>query len=1121
MTTTVGSVECLVARGRKAGTAKAVASVQSPTTSQRSWPDRQTQAISRATRPRSAKALVGDEWLMTRAAVLVLFVALLISGGARTLRAQTGTATLSGTIMDPNGRVVPDADVNITNIDTNTISSTKTNGDGVYVLTALPPGRYRLIVTKQGFKQVALTDITLNTQDSVSRNFSLEVGAVSETVTVNANDTQMETTSPAVGLLVDRTFVENMPLNGRSFQDLLALAPGAVASYNPNGGGGPAGYYSIDGQRSDSNNFTVDGVSANTDPGIASTLPGPSASGSLPASTALGTTQSLISVDDLQEFRAVTSTYSAELGRQPGGQIGFTSRSGTNEWHGSAFDYFRNEALDAKSYYEDTYGLPKPPERQNDFGGTVGGPLSLPHLYEGQDRTFFFFSYEGLRLRLPEDDQEDDPTVAFRQSVAPTMQPFLNSFPVPNGPTNADGLTAQFNTAYSVPNDINSVSLRIDHNFSQSLQGFVRYSRTSSDALSRTYHLASNVTTSELKTQGVTSGLTYKISDNAIDEFRFNYTYNGGQKDSVMDSYGGAVPYPNSAVYPVALANAPGVKAGVLISLFSEGVDCCVTSTIGGYVNHQNQFNIVDNISWALHTHLLKFGVDFRRLHPSFSQNPFDGQFSVRSLSNLQQGIVDSIDVYAFESVREIFDNLSLYAQDDWRVSSRFTLDYGLRWEFNPVPGPSNGVYPLAVTQTNNLATMQLAPTGTPLYHTRYDDFAPRLGFAYQVVPSQSHPLVVRGGAGIFYDTGQNLAATAFGGYPFSAYQQTSNVVLPAPPAALGPPSLNIPLTVPYGYLSALTDPNLRLPYTEQWSLSVDEGLSAKNTLTVSYVGNEGKKLLYTEAYYGLGAINPSFSAATIVSNGSASSYNALQVQDSGYISNGLQVIASYAWAHARDNQSTETSYLQPIWGNSDFDIRQVFNAAVNYEIPGVSNKGSLLGKLTNGWLVANRLTAQTGLPFVVTQGSFSAGVGQIQYTVFPDLLSGVPIYLHGVAGIPGGWQVNPQAFSLVPTDPNTGAPLEPSNLGRNFLHGPSFWNLNTSVERTFGITERLKLKFRVDAFNIFNHPNFGIVNNFFSPGNNPQFGQLYPDSQTMGSSNALYATGSARSLQISLKLQF
>src|SRR6266702_2049918 len=340
-------------------------------------------------------------------AIVILLSSLLAL--AHVSPAQTEVASVSGTIVDRSGGLVPSVQVTVINTDTNEKYETKTNNAGVYNVPSVKPGQYRILVNKPGFKKIDLRDVTLNVQDSVNRNFTLDLGGVSETVIVNAGDSlNINTTDASVSTVVDQTYVKNMPLNGRSFQDLILLTPGVVtqtsqSAANFNAGLGRTGEFSVNGQRAESNSYTVYGVSVNVGATSGSSMySGAGVSGSVPAATALGTTQALVSVDDLQEFRVQSSTYSAEYGRTPGAQFAFETKSGTSQSHGSLYNYLRNNYFDANDWFNDYLGVPAPPLRQNDFGGTFGRAVRVPHLYNGKDKTFFFVSYEGLRLVQPQ-----------------------------------------------------------------------------------------------------------------------------------------------------------------------------------------------------------------------------------------------------------------------------------------------------------------------------------------------------------------------------------------------------------------------------------------------------------------------------------------------------------------------------------------------------------------------------------------------------------------------------------------------------------------------------------------------------------------------------------------------
>ncbi|MGA7223501.1 MAG: TonB-dependent receptor, partial [Candidatus Acidiferrales bacterium] len=379
--------------------------------------------------------------------------------------AQSPTGTISGIVFDPSGGVVAGAEILIVSDTTSVQYPAKTDSEGIYLVANLPPGPYRIQVSKVGFKTIIKPDIVIHVQDALAINFRLPLGAVSEIVTVQGGAPLVDTESGSVSTVIDRQLVDNLPLNGRSFNTLLQLTPGVViapANFNS------PGQFSIAGQRTSSNSFTVDGVSANFGVQAGLSAGGQSGLGQSQAFSALGGTSSLVSVDDLQEFRIETSSFAPEFGRQPGGQVLLTTRSGTNDWHGGIFDYFRNTVMDANDWFANNSGLGRAAERHNDFGGYLGGPV-----WKG--RTFFFFSYEGARLRLPTTIITPVPSLSSRQSAPSALAPFLDAYPLPNGPISPDGYTAQYAGNYSNSGTLNATSLRIDHFFSSHFSIFGRY----------------------------------------------------------------------------------------------------------------------------------------------------------------------------------------------------------------------------------------------------------------------------------------------------------------------------------------------------------------------------------------------------------------------------------------------------------------------------------------------------------------------------------------------------------------------------------------------------------------------------------------------------------------------
>jgi Carboxypeptidase regulatory-like domain len=348
--------------------------------------------------------------------------------------------------------VIVAATVAAINIETSTRHETATDGAGNYHLANLGPGSYRIQINKAGFKTLVKPELVLHVQDALEIDFEMAVGSVSETTTVKGGAPLVNSESAAVSAVIDRGFAESVPLNGRSFQTLIMLTPGVVVTPTAFD---DQGQFSVNGQRSDANYFMVDGVSANF--GVTGYFPMvQSASGALPALSAAGGTNSLASIDAMEEFRIQTSSFASEFGRTPGGQISIVTRSGTNSFHGSAFEYFRNDALDSKDWFVSERGLPKPEEEQHDFGGTIGGPVV-------RGRTFFFFSHESPRLRQPSSQQTVVPDVASRQQAPASVRPYLDAYPVPNGPALGPGL-GQFSASFSNPSSLDADSVRVDHN---------------------------------------------------------------------------------------------------------------------------------------------------------------------------------------------------------------------------------------------------------------------------------------------------------------------------------------------------------------------------------------------------------------------------------------------------------------------------------------------------------------------------------------------------------------------------------------------------------------------------------------------------------------------------------
>src|SRR5215813_1048435 len=397
---------------------------------------------------------------MRRTSTLVLF--LLISSTA-ILRAQSTNASLTGRVTDPSKARIMGARITAVSVGTNSRYETTSNGSGEYYLPNLPPSAYRIEVEKAGFKKLIKPDVILHVQDALEVDFEMPVGVASDSITVEAGAPLLNTSDATVSTLIDNHFVENMPLNGRSFSSLIDLTPGVVLTPS---NFQEQGQFSVNGQRPDANYFTVDGVGANL--GTSSSNLGQGGAGQLPATSAFGGMSNLVSLDALQEFRIQTSTFAPEFGRTPGAQVAVATKSGTNSFHGTAFEYLRNDVLDANDWFANHSGVPQPELRQNDFGGVLGGPIR-------KDKLFFFGSYEGLRVRQPQVANTYVPDLASRQNAPAAVQPLLNAFPRPTGADLGDG-TAQFTAGYSDPSSLNSYGIRVDYLQPDKVTIFGRYS---------------------------------------------------------------------------------------------------------------------------------------------------------------------------------------------------------------------------------------------------------------------------------------------------------------------------------------------------------------------------------------------------------------------------------------------------------------------------------------------------------------------------------------------------------------------------------------------------------------------------------------------------------------------
>jgi hypothetical protein len=1008
---------------------------------------------------------------------------------AHSSAAQSPTGTISGMVTDPTGAIIAGAEVIAVNDATRAQSSGKTNDEGIYVVPNLPPGNYRVQVSKAGFKTVIKPDIVINIQGALAINFALPLGTVAEIVTIQGGAPLVNTESASVGTVIDRQFVANLPLNGRSFNTLLQLTPGAVIA--PSSSTSP-GQFSISGQRTSANDFTVDGVSTNF--GVAPTaVLGASGTGTAQAFSAIGGTSSLVSVEALQEFRVETSSFAPEFGHTPGGHVLLTTRSGTNDWHGGLYEYFRNEVLDANDWFANQAGKARAPERHNDFGGFVGGPIK-------KEKTFFFASYEGARLRLPQTSILIVPSLAARAAAPPAVASLLNSYVQPNGPISADGETAQFTGTSSNSATLNAGSVRVDHHFSDRFSLFGRYNEAPSNFINLG-QAPNDPQTTQVDTRTLTLAFDMALTPQIANSLRGNYSMQKSAGVYRVTSGEGSTPFDPTVLF----GSLPAGQNNVLFGTFDTSF------LIAGPVatNRNTQFEITDDFSLSRGKHQLKFGVDHRAYYLNLVPPPYSLEYLSFSLASLTS--TSAADLFApvtSASAKLLSRSFSLYGQDTWKATTRLTVTYGLRWEFSPAPTARGNTTLAAWENVNDPASLTLAPPNTPVWKSTYTNFAPRLGVAW--VLTEKRDLVLRVGGGSFYDLGVGAAANLASGFPNGSVAIFSGTPLPI--GNITPFLPVISENPPFQGIVNAISPQLKLPRSYQWNVALEKSFLDKQAVTVTYVGQVGRDLLRTE---GLGTPNANFTDTFFLTTNSATSdYNALQAQYRRPLAKRVQALLSYTYSHSLDNASNDTADFVSnsviSAGNdrasSDFDVRHSFSGAVTVALPG-SSTSKFLNALIGNWSLDSVFVARSGFPF---NGEVQAAVEGALPRANRDLSQ--PVWIYSSAA-PGGKSLNPLAFSVP-------LPGTQGSEARNDIRSFGLTQVDASLGRRFALTDRVNLQFRTDAFNILNHPNFARPLALI--GSNP----IYLSSRSMlnqalGGLNPLFQEGGPRSLQLSLKLTF
>ena len=625
-------------------------------------------------------------------------------------------------------------------------------------------------------------------------------------------------------------------------------------------------------------------------------------------------------------------------------------------------------------------------------------------------------------------------------------------------------------------------------------------------------------------------------------DFRVNYSRVGSSSNYNLDSFGGAAPL-TSLPLPTPFESRTS-NFSLCVLVLTNG--CLLDGELQR--NLQRQINIVDNVTMQKGSHTIKFGGDFRRLWPKRDTANYGQSVSFADVPSLQNGSSEFDAISSFLPATLLFRNLGLYAQDTWRVIPRLTVTYGLRWDVDFTPKTISGPSLLALTgyDINNPSGLGVAPAGTPIYHTRYGNVAPRIGIAYQLRESQRSQTVLRGGFGVFYDLASSEVGTAVSdSYPFGSFKSVfPGVSFPLDPITAAP-APNTLASLQTGTLFGF-DPHLNLPYSLEWNLALEQALGLQQTVTLTYLGSTGRRLLQSAV---LISPNADFSSAALTGNTATSDYNALQVQFQRRLSHGLQALASYSWSHSIDDGSAGSSgsgIISPNTGApqinpnanrgpSDFDIRNAFSAGVTYDIP-AAKLGTVANAILSGWSLDNVIQVRSAPPVTAYEFDFFNGIHNALSEVRPDVVPGIPFYLYGPQ-YPGGKIFNSSAFVNPPTvpsgcDPAVSFPCDPArqgNLSRNALRGFGAAQWDFAVHRDFPIHELLKLQFRAEMFNVLNHPNFGQPSGCLGAFCTNTFGL---STQTLGQSlsggnigggafSPLYQLGGPRSIQFALKLTF
>ncbi len=1037
------------------------------------------------------------------------------------LAGQSFRGSIRGKVVDPSGSVIVGAKVSAKNGATGQQREGVTGDDGGYVLAELPAGEYTVTASSAGLSPVS-QNVVVSVGLDTTADFDLtKFEKQQEQVVVTAEAPVIDETRDVLGEVVERKLVADLPLNGRDFGKLVALVPGATVE--PSGVAAVQsgfGQFTINGNRDRSNNYTLDGTD-NNDPFFNNSALNQTGIGGAPAS--------LLPIEAIQEFN-LQSQFPAEYGRNSGSVINIITKSGTNQFHGSAFEFLRNDSLDARNYFNrvvDSSGAthPKTAFQNNQFGFALGGPII-------KDKTFFYGAYEGQRERVGSDFSLLVPTAtqisqaqAISAAIGTPPSPALTSILTTFFPASTTGLAPG---VVHDKNDVDSLIAKIDHEFTEHQMLSARYAYASSQQVfplgslggfGSGSRLAEFAQTSPARVQVFSASLLSTLSARKLNEVRFGYTRYTTSFSSLDANFD---PSTLGLDFGTGKTGLPEIDFGGAF----ENLGATAFSIPRGRTSQSYQ--ILDNFTIESGRHTIKFGGEYRRAQIySFNDNLERGLFSFSAADPTtlapctqavplpgcsDSGVLTLVNYYqgnTFPSVesgntqRTTFNNgFAFFAQDDFRATSHLTLNLGLRWEYFGPIGESDNI--LANLGADNLLHMVGTGGVNSAYNRDLNNFGPRFGFAWNPVSKT----IVRGGYGIYYDyIPQDLMIANF-------TNDAGLVTPPIGPKAVLPLNYNAaqwsgapgpvftPLTPPIIPDIFFTPRNLVTPYTQSWNLNVQQEVARNIAMQVGYVGSKGSKLVRlldaNQPNAGGTRPNPNYGFMDEFGTVSSSTYHALQGTLRVQGSHGLSGFAGYTFSKSLDDASDGIDYnfstvaipqnsfdLAAEHGPSNFDTRHRFTAAFVYQIPTFQGPKRLM----EGWQFNTIFTAQSGRPVPIVSANDTSGVDFDQFPSpsnfhqRPDLIRGVnPINPNWASGPDTIGYLNANAFAqpLDPTDPNSQGAF--GNLGRNSIYGPKYWDLDFALEKNTLIHERVNLQLRAEFFNIFNHPNFALPNFFVNP---------------------------------------